>query len=186
MTPFLKGVCYLFQGPSFWDPPAVCFREFTLQYGTFWGNDWIPFPMVGKCWLPGVYLAKFNIALEKLPKPNRKVVFQPQFLRGELLNFGGVSISSSTIYVGWLEQKVVGKKALHFCRSRWSHVTYHFQKEYKETAAVFQFLLFRVPCPFQPEVPNLPINKEGMIQKPALWDTCDVFLMKTMGPKKTN
>ena len=36
-------------------------------------------------------LPKFNIAPEKLPKPNRKVVFQPPFFRGELLNFGEVS-----------------------------------------------------------------------------------------------
>jgi len=35
-------------------------------------------------------LPKFNIAPEKLPKPNRKVVFQPSFFRGELLNFGRV------------------------------------------------------------------------------------------------
>ena len=27
---------------------------------------------------------------EMLPRPNRKVVFQPPFFRGELLNFGGV------------------------------------------------------------------------------------------------
>ena len=30
------------------------------------------------------------VATEKLPKPNRKVVFQPSFFNGELLNFGGV------------------------------------------------------------------------------------------------
>ena len=43
----------------------------------------------GKSPLP---LPKFNIAPEKLPKPNRKVVFQPSFFRGELLNFGGVTV----------------------------------------------------------------------------------------------
>ena len=30
-----------------------------------------------------------QLAPEKLPKPNRKVVFQPPFFRGELLNFRG-------------------------------------------------------------------------------------------------
>ena len=32
-----------------------------------------------------------TLAPEKLPKPNRQVVFQPPILRGELLNFGGVN-----------------------------------------------------------------------------------------------
>ena len=37
--------------------------------------------------------SKFNIATEKLPKPNRKVVFQPSFFGGELLNFRGVDLA---------------------------------------------------------------------------------------------
>ncbi len=37
--------------------------------------------------------SKFNIATEKLPKPNRKVVFQPSFFGGELFNFRGVDLA---------------------------------------------------------------------------------------------
>ena len=40
------------------------------------------------CQLPSLKLTIF--ALKKLPKPNRKVFFQPSFFRGELLNFQGV------------------------------------------------------------------------------------------------
>ena len=42
---------------------------------------------------------KLNIAPEKLPGPNRKVVFQPPFFRGELLNFGGGSLLSLATFV---------------------------------------------------------------------------------------
>ena len=33
---------------------------------------------------------KFNIAPENLPSQKERIVFQPSFFRGELLNFGGV------------------------------------------------------------------------------------------------
>ena len=41
---------------------------------------------------------KFNSEFtpEKLPKPKKKVFFQPSFFRGELLNFGGVDMFLST------------------------------------------------------------------------------------------
>ena len=60
---------FLFQGSIF--RGCVSFRE-----GRPWKNT----------------LPKFNSSPpEKLPKPNMRVVFQPLFFRGELLNFGGVA-----------------------------------------------------------------------------------------------
>ena len=44
--------------------------------------------MCNLCQLPSLKLT--IIALKKLPKPNRKVFFQPSFFGGELLNFQGV------------------------------------------------------------------------------------------------
>ena len=34
---------------------------------------------------------KFNISPEKLPSQKERIVFQPPFSRGELLNFGSVT-----------------------------------------------------------------------------------------------
>ena len=38
--------------------------------------------------------AKFNIAPENWPSQKERLVFQPSFFRGELLNFGGVICGS--------------------------------------------------------------------------------------------
>ena len=57
-------------------------------------------------------LPKFNIASEKLPKPNRKVVFQPPFFRGYVKLREGI-ISVPFHYPGWNSDMLLNSLSKH-------------------------------------------------------------------------